>query len=367
MFGYRHYVPILRWRAAEKAALRELKPEDKTIITPLIEITMPQLEESGNKTPAELLQESISTFLQDVPKVASQLLKYWDQGALFLDVQLIDSSIRAKALKEILDHGKQLNLLMVPVGNVIPVVGFASDEQTRQVAVDFAKETRRGLCFRITESNFNETSLVSDIEDFVSRNGLETQNIDLMVDFKIINEQTSLESLQRKIEIIPRIEQWRTFTIASGAFPPDLSHIEKHEQRDIPRLDWTMWCSLSGSLKRPPSFSDYSIQHPVYAPKSSASNPSASIRYALEDRWVIIRGEGLRNPKGAGFKQYPALAQILVKQKDIFKGDGFSFGDSYIADKAKDINTKNTGNPQTWLEAGINHHLTLVARQVAAP
>ena len=57
---------------------------------------------------------------------------------------------------------------------------------------------------------------------------------------------------------------------------------------------------------------------------------------------------------------------VYPGEKSIFKGDNFSFGDSYIAEKAKYINTKNTGNPRSWLEAGINHHLTLTARQVAS-
>lgn len=365
MFDHKHYVPILRWRASEKGALQKLESQDKTIITPLIELTMPQPDEEGNKSPADLLKESINTLLQNVPRIASQLLKYWGRDRFFLDVQLVDGSIRAKILRKILDDGKQLDVLMAPVVTIIPVVGFASDVQTRQIAVDFAKETGHGLCLRITESNFNET-LASDMEAFVSMNGLDVKNVDLLVDFKIVGERTSSDFLSRRINMIPRIQQWRTFIVASGAFPPDLSQFEKHNQYEISRLDWVLWCRLLNSLKRRPSFADYTIQHPIYLPRSSASNPSASIRYTLEDHWVIVRGEGLRNPKGAGFRQYPALAQILVKQKDVFKDESFSFGDSYIAEKGKDINTKNTGNPKTWLEAGINHHLTLAARQVAS-
>ncbi len=365
MFDHKHYVPILRWRAAEKGALQELESKDKTILTPLIELTMPQPKEEGKKTPAELLQESISTLLKDAPKIAPQLLKYWGRERFFLDVQLVDGSVRAKILNRILNDGKQLDVLMAPIVTVIPVIGFASDAQTTQIAVNIAKETGNGLCLRITESNFNKT-LASDLEAIISKNGLDVKSVDLVVDFKIVDEQTSPDLLCRKISLIPHIEEWRTFTVASGAFPPDLSQFEKHNQYEILRLDWALWHRLLNNLKRRPSFADYTIQHPIYLPRSSASNPSASIRYSLEDHWVVVKGEGLRNPKGAGFRQYPALAQILVNQKNIFKGESFSFGDSYIAEKGKDINTKNTGNPTTWLEAGINHHLTLAARQVAS-
>jgi len=366
MFNYKHYVPILRWKAAERGALLKLKSDDKTNITPLIEFIMPQPDDDeGKKTPKDLLQESINVFMESIPNIADQILKHWGYDAIFIDVQFIDGSIRAEALEKILSHGKQLNLFMIPVITIIPVIGFESDAKTRHAAIKFAKESGNGLCSRITESNFNEKSLADDIKNFIIKNALVTRNVDLLVDFKIIDQLISCDSFVAKINKIPHLKEWRTFIVAGGAFPKDLSHLEKHNQHKISRADWAIWKMLLSALKRPPSFADYTIQHPVYMPQtSSATNPSASIRYALEDYWLIERGEGLRNPKGAGFKQYPALANILAKQK-IFKGEEFSYGDSYIAEKAKDINTKKTGNPKTWLEAGINHHVTLVVNQIA--
>lgn len=366
MFNYKHYVPIMRWKAAERGALQNLKSEHKSNITPLVEFIMPQPEnQDGNKTPKELLQESIDAFNQVIPDIAGNVLKNWGREAIFVDVQLVDGSIRAEALEKILDGGKQLDIFMIPVISIIPVIGFESDTKTRQIAVDFANKNKSGLCFRITDSNFNEKTLAQDIDNFVSKNKLAIKDIDLLIDFKIIDEKISCESLIDKINSIPHLDKWRTFIVAGGAFPRDLSHLEKHNQHNISRADWLIWNKLIQKLKRQPSFADYTIQYPIYSPQNTASNPSASIRYTADDNWVIVRGEGLRNPKGAGFKQYPAQAQILANQNKIFKGENFSFGDSYIAEKAKDINTKKTGNPKTWLEAGINHHLSLVADQIS--
>ena len=39
MFGPRHYVPILRWKQAERFALQFLREDDRENVTPLIEIT----------------------------------------------------------------------------------------------------------------------------------------------------------------------------------------------------------------------------------------------------------------------------------------------------------------------------------------
>jgi len=367
MFNYKHYIPILRWRAAEKGALLKLKEEDKSLVTPLVEFIMPQSSSrDGDKNPKDLLNESIKKFTGNLSSMADQIMKYWGNKAIFIDVQLIDSSIRAEALKKILEHGKQLNIFMIPVITIIPVVGFEADAQIKKVAIEFSKKSKHGLCLRITESNFKEKSLSNDIENFLDNNKLNVKDVDLLIDFKIIDEKISVDSLETKINSIPKITEWRTFIVAGGAFPEDLSHLEKHNQHNIPRLDWTIWRALLGKLKRRPSFSDYTIQYPIYLPKTSAFNPSASIRYTLEDKWVIVRGEGLRNPKGAGFRQYPAQAQILANQKKVFKGKDFSAGDAYIAEKAKDIETKKTGNPKTWLEAGINHHISLVVDQISS-
>lgn len=367
MFDYKHYIPILRWKAAEKGALLKLKEEHKDLVTPLIEFIMPQSDSSdGEKTPKELLEESVEKFSESISSIADQVMKHWGCKAIFIDFQLIDSSIRAEALKQILEHGKQLNIFMIPVITIIPVIGFESDIQTRRVAVDFAKQSGHGICLRITDSNFKEKTLSSDIDNFLRDNNLDAKEVDMLIDFKVIDGGSSVDSLVAKIGVIPYIEKWRTFIVAGGAFPKDLSHLEKHNQHDIPRSDWIVWRELMSKLKRIPSFADYAIQYPIYFPKTAASNPSASIRYSLEEKWVIVRGEGLRNPKGAGFQQYPAQAQLLSSQKDVFKGENFSAGDAYIAEKAKDIKTKKTGNPKTWLEAGINHHLSLVVDQISS-
>ncbi len=368
MFNYKHYVPILKWRAAEKGALEKLEPKHKTLITPLIEFIMPQpkYRKKEKRTPKDLLKESIDMFLEKLPNIPNEVLKYWGRSSIFIDVQLIDGSLRADSLKKILNLGQELDILMIPVINIIPVIGSDADIKTRQIAIQFAQKSKHGLCIRITDSNFNEVSLPNDIRGFITKNNLNIENTNLLIDFKAVDEQTDCDSLVNKINTIPSIEKWRTFVVAGGTFPKDLSQFEKHNQYEISRADWIIWKKLIKNLKRPPSFSDYTIQYPMHAPKLPIPpNISASIRYTLENSWLILRGEGLRNLKGAGFKQYPAQAQILAKQK-AFMGYAFSFGDRYIAEKAKDIKTKKTGNPKTWLEAGINHHLVLVANQIAS-
>jgi len=112
---------------------------------------------------------------------------------------------------------------------------------------------------------------------------------------------------------------------------------------------------------RLPSFGDYTIQHAVYKEPPPFPHVSASIRYTAEDSWIVFRGEWIGKKDGSGSAQYPAEAQLLIEKSE-FYGDSFSDGDRFIAEKAK--NGIKPGNPKQWLQAGINHHITLTAKMV---
>ena len=75
-----------------------------------------------------------------------------------------------------------------------------------------------------------------------------------------------------------------------------------------------------------------------------------------------MRGEGVRNPDGPGYYQWPAQAQLLCEQQE-FMGEPFSEGDRYISEMGRQ--SVRPGNAETWLKAGINHHLTLAVCQIA--
>jgi len=64
-----------------------------------------------------------------------------------------------------------------------------------------------------------------------------------------------------------------------------------------------------------------------------------------------------------GREQWNAHAQLLCDDGKLFYGQGFSWGDAFIHERS--LNTENHGNPEIWLRAGINHHMTVVSRQIA--
>jgi hypothetical protein len=361
-----NYVPVLRFKQAEREALTKTAPTIRERITPLFEFIMPNPKRDKDDYKI-VLADSKTMLLSRLPKFIKDINKCCFQGSAFVDVHLIDGELRAETLKTILDGSSETNVTLIPVTHIIPVVSTDADNDTRRVAIEYALSSGHGLCIRIDRFNLDDADLSDVISQFVSSNKLPVDNTDLLIDLGIIGPDDKADAIAAQLARLPYLSQWRSFIVAGGAFPKDLTAIEKHTQEQITRYDWQLWSALGAepSLMRKPIYSDYTIQHPLYfGHMDGPVNTSASIRYTSDTIWEISRGEWLGNPKGSGYKQYPALAKLLIEQA-FYKGTDYSFGDSYIADRAKPDN-KNTGNPTTWLKAGINHHLTLVVKTLAS-
>lgn len=362
MITVNSYVPILRWKQSEKIALLHLSEEAHNTITPLIELVMPAPKMDKDQT--VIIQDSRSVLMEKLPMMAKDILKYWGRDAILIDAHLIDVDLREKVLREVLHSAGLLGMKAIPI---VASGKFNSSNSLRDIAVTFAKRSGNGVCFRINRGDLKNPLLHTSLQNFLTKNQLDSRSSDMLVDFEIIDDADEPELIVKDLASVPFLNEWRSFVMSGGAHPKDLSLLKKHEHHQLGRKDWLLWRGLiaRSDLVRRPIFSDYTIQHPVYNGKHiPGMNISASIRYASEDTWEILRGEGLRNEGGAGYSQYPVLAQLLVEQP-FYKGSSYSYGDGYIGDRASATN-KNTGNPGTWLKAGISHHLTLTANQIAS-
>ena len=359
----------MRWRPAEMNAFERLFPQDRDTIIPFIEFIMPP-PKTDKEDRNKILEDSKEKFLRQLPDVTKRLLKHCGRDAVFIDVHLLDGDIRASALENILSSGTQLDIFSIPVVYVVPVIGTDADTATREVAAKYAKMNDRGVCIRVDKSHLKEDGLAAMIDQFVATYGLQIDKIDIFIDLQIVDENTDVDVIVERICRIPQLISCRSFILAGGAFPKDLTALQKFENHQLIRHDWKLWRSIVDNTKLPrtPIFSDYTIQHPIFYGYTPGASVSASVRYTNDENWEVLRGEALHHikksgEKGPGYKQYLAHARELIKQTFYRKSD-FSFGDSEINRIATPSNDK-TGNPQTWLTIGINHHLTLVARQIA--
>lgn len=358
MFNTKHYVPILKWKRAEQNALKTLEEKHKKNITPLLQFVMPRGKQTDQR------QDIIAKLEGQLVKIPARIIEVWGKMPVFIDVSLLFSiPLKIKSLAVISELGHDLDAIFIPTI-------YLNDEQPlKDIAYKLAKKNKTGLCLRLICPDFTDLDKINeDISNMLSISGLNETDIDLIVDIK----ETDADSNKcikyiEKSQNLPNLMKWRTFSFASGSFPEDLSAFKLDEKNLIPRIDWKSWKEyVTGTkLKRKPSFSDYTIQHPIYNEAAQFYHPTTSIKYTLENEWLILKGKKHR------FEMYLGSAKLLSKDP-CFYGESYSYGDKYVLTKAKhcDEYLKNkkvggTGSTETWITAGINHHLALVANQVS--
>lgn len=364
------YVPILRSRLAEMTALEKLLPDDRKNVTPLVEFIMPAPTTDPNDR-RKVIEKPREKFLRRMSGIAKNLLKFCGKNPVFVDVHLLDGDIRASSFEHILASSNDLDIFSIPIVYAIPVTSTSADMETRAIAVKYAKSSGHGLCLRIDKDHLKEKDLPAQIMGFLKTHGLDIKDTDLLVDLQIIDGGTSADEIIEQLAALPELTEWRSFIVSGGAFPKDLTELEVFGTHPLPRFDWILWNALRGNKKLPriPTYSDYTVQHPVFYGYIPGASVSASVRYADDGQWQVFRGQALgyvnkkTGQKGPGHKQYLGHARAIVGQS-FYKGEDYSFGDAEIKRMAEASNQK-TGNPQKWLSVGINHHITLAARQAA--
>jgi hypothetical protein len=360
MFDHVHYVPVLRWKRAEKHALCELfrHGTDTTRLTPLIEI-VPTAFDPQRSGKAKSVDDVLS-------QTADDILNYWGLDRVFVDLWLLPPEVRSingrHPFETLGEHARQRQLSLIPVTGL----DRSRDASYQSAVASLLRTDHLGGCIRLQLNDMQRSNLQSNLDRLLVNLNLSPEKVDLLVDCQIVaNSSPDFASLCARI---PYLHRWRTFTVASGNFPRDLTGFAVGLHK-LERLDWLTWRDQvigTSVVPRRPSYGDYTIQHPIYVEPPPGANPSASIRYTSDEHWLIMRGESVRN---VGHKQYPALAQLLC-ELDEFCGANFSYGDSYIQERSLELEKpggiKKPGSVETWLRAGINHHLAFVMHQIAS-
>ncbi len=346
------YIPILRWKEAERQALSKLFDNERAIITPLIEPVI--LSES----------KSVEQLAESLP---AGILECWGRKELLLDPHLLGDSHPNS------EH-TLLNILRrrfeKTSSRITPVTGLSRSVDYQEAITSFAATSNTGVCIRLFQADFMDRTLSEKLEALLKLLKQRPSSVDLLLDFRSIF-RLKQPDWNQICGSLPNITSWRNVIAASGAFPRDLTETTDGQSMKpgvhrFSRTDWTSWEEYvrKKNLPRSPLYADYATQWALVRKPIPVPNISASIRYTCEDAWLVMRGEGMMKEGSSGAKQYLGHAKLLVGKRE-FCGASFSAGDAYIEEKSRDLTSKKTGNARTWLEAGINHHLTFAARQVA--
>lgn len=349
MFDHKHYIPILKAKQSERLALEHLAPTLKSRITPLVEIQAMSTDDTG-----------------PFDRLTKQIKRAWDASQpLFIDC---DPKFRWRkpktagaVLGQVLENARQDGYCF------IPVTGIGCGDPYQAAVKKAVELDGNGLCLRLDGEDWSDPDdLSSELAALLNYFDMSPASVDVVLDYEAFSPHqvgVMIAAATTTINNLPRLQEWRTLTLAGTAFPSLLNSFTPKIPCYTPRSEWTMWRKLlkNRGLMRKPAFGDYTIVHPEFpdAMNFALITIEAKIKYATDDDWLIIRWH---KTQGDRTKFYD-ICDILVQQSDYY-GEDYSWGDKRISLCCK--RQASSGSPGTWVQVGVNHHMTLVANQVSS-
>jgi hypothetical protein len=207
---------------------------------------------------------------------------------------------------------------------------------------------------------------LASLPGFIKNHGWDAGNIDLIItaghiaDYPSGFEKYVVHELKQHF---PNKGPWRTVTLASSAAPKDYSRLQVG-RNDVPRLDWQLWQHVHANFDFQLDYGDYGIAHPDLdePPGVAMIRASVSVRYAIEDNWIVLKGNPTTGAKGQAMAtQYLRHAKALHADQQ-FDGITGCTGDQRITQIAGQ--SISSGSRTTWVEIGVNRHVSLVANRL---
>ena len=345
LFGSDHYVPVLKIKRAEKAALAIIGGSHEDATTPLLEVV-----KRTDKSLSDHLDTTFEKLALSLTKTAGCFL---DAKELAPDGDPGADKVFSRATSEGIEY--------------VPVVGL-----TRKAGNAPAIHHGEGsVALRLTREELEAGGITAAITQFMKANKSREEAVDLVMDMGDVGQMVSIgvSGLASKfLHAVPNHAAWRTFTISGCAFPKSMGGVGKHSFLLADRSEWVCWrdslYKKRASLARLPTFSDCAIQHSEgvedFDPVRMAA--SACARYAVNDWWLLVKGESTRKVR-AGI-QFPKIAKRVVNNVhgNHYQGIKHCAGCKSINDAAN--GAPKLGSPEAWRRLGTIHHVATVLKDL---
>jgi hypothetical protein len=332
-FTHKHYIPILKTKTGELWALSHLRAKTQSHLTPLL----------------ELHAHKDKSIAAHADAVCENLAGAWGtDDPFFLDtIWLHGSSGNPAVVSAVFESARDQDL------KAIPVVRTSYDTPTLAQISAIVEEDGRGCMLRITPHDLVSPT-VTQIDSTLAALELAATDVHLLLDY-----HKSAMLLVSDIPRVPHLQDWLTFTTASGMFPSSLGNLPQGVWHFVPRGDWTSWEPIVTSnkkLSRRPTFGDYTVRAP--GPPADFGQPSVNVRYTTDTNWLVRLGGKVAAGASGQMKQ---LCQDLINRPE-YSGQQYSAGDQAFYDTAQP--GAGPGNATQWVQWSVSHHLVFVTDQI---
>lgn len=335
----RSYVPVLKVKRGEKRALSLLPMSLRSRVVPILDV----VENPSGKP----LIKHIDTAFERLP---SSLRGY---PRCFIDAREIEDD-DPRATEIVLKRAQAEGMCVSPVTGIT---------RTNGVAAAIANSAH-GLALRLLRRELENGNMALRVQSFMGRHSLVPESVDLILDLGAVADMIAhgVSALTRAfLADVPELTRWRTVAIVACAFPLSMRGIGRHAHKEVDRSEWLSWRDEIHAHQqvcgRTLVFGDYVIQHPAgvegFDPRIMPV--SATVRYALDDAWLLVKGESTRVVRARD--QFPALATRLVygRLKARYQGPLHCPG-CELMKVAADGGT-GFGSAEAWRRLGTIHHI----------
>jgi hypothetical protein len=356
MITHFQYVPVLKWRQGEYQALLRLASPHKDSVIPLLEICPPEFDFETQR-PAKSLDDHLRKF-------GARLQLKWGSRLAFIDASLLAENARMAdgmhPLTSVLADARARG------ARLVPVTSLARGDDYQAAVRDSQTADALGVCIRCSLDDTLDENFSDDVTALLRLLGTMPGSTDFVLDLKAAN----FDPLDGLVEVVidslratSAFRSARSIVLVSSAFPTSMSEVEGPLHL-VSRDEWRLYKLLVDNLEagdRLPTFGDYAIAAPKLPELDMRLlKPAATIRYTIDDAWLIAKGLNVRDN---GFAQYRGLCRSIVNARQ-YLGNRFSEGSAYIDGCGRGL--VSTGNLTTWRWVGTNHHLTKVVDDLAS-
>ncbi|MFC3892302.1 beta family protein [Lentzea rhizosphaerae] len=343
------YVPVLKGRQGELAALGRIQLATKNTILPVLEIAPPE-------DPDEPV--AVTGILE---RTVKKVKDSWAGGELILDAGFVRSSVRLAGGQGVITY-VIAKARSQGIG-AIPVVRLSDQDDVRADVRAIHDEYRCGVAVRLSIEDMDEDpeDVDESLEKLLSDLNVRQAEADLILDLAVVNGDLAVRAGARMVLDVLRglsdVDSWRRVIVTSGSFPVDLSVVAPWVFSEFQRYDAALWDAVRGRRRLPriPLYGDYAITYPLWT-SGPPFAPAPQLRYTLADRWLVLKG---RKNDPRGNEQFYDVCERIAGHPE-FAGAALGYADARIADPR----AQGPGNGATWREIGTAHHLDLVARRI---
>lgn len=239
-----HYVPVLKVKRGEKAALGQVTAGLRSRITPVLEIVKRRQENTLEKHLDTAFRNLVET-VEGYPRC-------------FVDVREIETD-GPNGASTVFERAASAGIVFTPVTGL-------SRTADLQAALDHRDH---GIAIRLTRPEFESGDITSRIGTFLDQHQLAAGDVDLVIDLGAVESMIApgIGALTEAFMAdIPEHGSWRTFTIVACAFPMSMRGVDRHSYKLVERSEWVAWkdnlYARRHEIERLPTFGDCGIQHP---------------------------------------------------------------------------------------------------------